>query len=213
MHLGGALRGEGEGTPRWYVDLDYAGCLDEYQSTSGQVIIFGGAVDCRSRNQKWTNPSMTDAKYYAFVVDHMRLTQISHLLNELGIPTIPHVFSETQSLIPSIKNSIYHGTAVAHIATKYSLTTDMATDPGIDLSYIPSAEMLANCFTKPLPKPACLKQCAGMGMIRTGLSMVGNGLMIGIGNGFRNGRGTLGYRHGNGIGIEIRKAIGNAVRK
>ena len=121
----------------------------------------------------------------------MRLTQISHLLNELGIPTIPHVFSDSQSLIVSIKNRIYRGTAVAHIATQYYLTADMARDGEIDLSYVPTAEMLADCFPKPLPKPALLKQCAAMGMIGIGL---GNGL-------------------GNGLGIGIGSCIGNAVAK
>jgi hypothetical protein len=56
----------------------------------------------------------------------MRPTQILDILNELGIPTIPHVFSDSQSLIVSIKNRIYRGTSVAHIATKYYLGADMA---------------------------------------------------------------------------------------
>jgi len=110
----------------------------------------------------------------------MRHTQISHLLNELGIPTIPHVFSDSQSLIASIMNRIYRGTAVAHIATKYYLAADMARDGEIDLNYVPTTEMLADCFTKPLPKPAFLKQCAAMAMMGIGL---GNGLGIGHGNG------------------------------
>jgi hypothetical protein len=144
---------------------------------------------------------------------------MSHLLNELGIPTIPHVFSDSQSLIASIKNRIYRGTAVAHIATKYYLAADMARDGEIDLSYIPTAEMLADCFNKPLPKPAFLKQCAAMGMIGIGLGndlgTLGNGLGIGIRNGLGNGLGTirngLGNGHGNGIGTG--KGIGNAVGK
>jgi len=41
-----------------------------------------------------TAQSMTDAEDYALGVGCMRLTQISHLLNELGIPTIPNVFSD-----------------------------------------------------------------------------------------------------------------------
>jgi len=131
----------------------------------------------------------------------MRLTQISHLLSELGIPTIPHVFSDLQSLIASIKNRIYRGTAVANIATKYYLAADMARDGEIDLSYVPTAEMLAGCFTKPLPKPAFFKHCAVMRMDIIGL---GNGLGIGIGNGLGNG-------HGNGIGTG--KGFGNAVGK
>jgi len=141
----------------------------------------------------------------------MRLTQISHLLNELGIPTIPHVFSDSQSLIASIKNRIYRRTAVAHIATKYYLAADMARDGEINLSYVPTAEMLADCFTKPLLKPAFLKQCAAMGMIGIGLrNGPRNGLGIAIGNGIGNG---LGNGHGNGIGIGHGNSIGKGVRK
>jgi hypothetical protein len=132
-------------------------------------------------------------------------------LNELGIPTIPHVFSDSQSLIASTKNRIYRGTAVEHIATKYYLAADMARDGEIDLSYVPTAEMLADCFTKPLPKPAILKQCAAMGMIGNGLGTLGIGPGIGIGKGPGNGLGTLGCGCGNRIGIG--KHIGNAVGK
>jgi len=120
----------------------------------------------------------------------MRLRQISHLLNELGMPTIAHLFSNSQSLIASIKNRIYRGNAVAHIATKYYLAADMAIDGEIDLSYVLTAEMLADCFTKPLPKPHILKQCAAMGMIG-----------FGLGNGLGNGRGNV-IGIGNGKGIE-----------
>jgi len=90
------LRGEGEeeGALTCYVYSEYAGCPDDYKLTSGLVITFGGAVDWRSRKQKSTAQSTTDAKYYAFGVGCMRLTQISHLLNELGIPMIPDVFSD-----------------------------------------------------------------------------------------------------------------------
>jgi hypothetical protein len=153
---------------------------------------------------------MTDAKYYAFGVGCMRLTQISHLLNELGIPTTPYVFSDSQSLMASIKNRIYCGTAVAHIATKYYLATDMARDGEIDLSHRPTAEMVSNCFTKPLAKPAFLKQCAAMGSIGIGLR---NGLGIGIGKWLRTGLGALGNGCGNGIGIGNGNGIWNAVGK
>jgi hypothetical protein len=128
----------------------------------------------------------------------MRLTQISHILNLLGIATIPHQFSDSQSLIVSITNRIYLGTAVANIATMYYLGADMVRAGEIDLSYVPTAEMHANCFTKPLMKLALLKQCAVMRMIKIRL---GNGL------------GTLGNICDNGIGIGIRHSIGYAVAK
>jgi hypothetical protein len=104
------------------------------KKTSGPVITFGGASNWRSTKQKSTAQSMTDVVYYAFGVGCMRITQISHLLNKLGIPTIPHVFSASKSLIASIKNRMYRLTAVGQIATKYYLAADMARGGEIDLS-------------------------------------------------------------------------------
>jgi len=196
------FRDEEKGALRYYVDSDYGGCRDDYTSMRGLVIRFGGAVNSQWRKQKSTAQSKTNAEYYALEVGCMRLTQISHLLNELGIPTIRHVFSNSQSLIASIKNRIYHGTAVAHIATKYCLTADMARDGEIDLRYVPTAEMLAYSFTKPLPKYSFLKQCAAIPMTGIGL---GNSLGT-IGNGLGNG-------HGNGIGIRNGEVVRDSVGK
>jgi hypothetical protein len=98
------LRFGGEGALRCYVDSDYAGCPDDYKLTSGLVITFGGLVDWGSRKQKSTAQSTTDAEYHAFGVGCMRLTQISHLFHDLGIPMMPQVFSDSQSLIASLKN-------------------------------------------------------------------------------------------------------------
>jgi hypothetical protein len=86
----------------------------------------------------------------------MRLTQISHLLKELGIPIMPHVFCNFRTLITSINNRIYCGTAVAHMVTKYFLAPGMARDGGIDLSNEPTTEIVPNSFTQPLSKPAFL---------------------------------------------------------
>jgi hypothetical protein len=46
--------------------------------------------------------------------------------------------------VASIKDRIYHSTAVAHITIKYNLAADMARDEEIDLSYVPTAEMIAS---------------------------------------------------------------------
>jgi hypothetical protein len=121
-------------------------------------------------------------------------------LNELGIPTISHVFSNLQSLIASIKNRIYCLTTVAHIATIYYLAADMARCGEIELSYVPTAKMLADFFSKPLLRPSFFEQCAAMGMIG-----------ISVGKGLGNGLGTVGNGGGNGIGIEIINGIGNGL--
>jgi hypothetical protein len=151
--LGGILGGEGEGGLEYYIDWDYARCPDDNKSTSGLFVTFRRVVDLRSRKQKSTAQSTTNAEYCAFGVGCMRLTQISHLMNKLGIPTVPHMFSNSQSLIWSIYNRIYRGSLVTHDATKFDVAGDMAREGGIDLRYIPTAEMLPDCFTQPLPNP------------------------------------------------------------
>jgi len=49
-----ALGGEGEGALGCYVDSDYAGCPDDYNSTSGLVITFGGGLtgNWQNRNRR-----------------------------------------------------------------------------------------------------------------------------------------------------------------
>jgi hypothetical protein len=92
------------------------------------------------------------------------------------------MFSDLQSIISSIKNRVYCGTVVAHIATEYYLAADMARDREMDLGNVPTAEMLADCFTKPLLMPAFVKQFAAKGTItielwndlENGLCMLGN---------------------------------------
>jgi len=128
----------------------------------------------------------------------MRLTEISHLINKLSILTIPHMLADSQSLIASMKKRIYSGTAVAHIANKSYLAAHMTRYGEIHLSYLPTAEMLAGYFTKPLPKPAFLKKTAAMGIIG-----------IGIGNSLGNGLGILG--NGVGTGNGIRNAVGRRI--
>jgi hypothetical protein len=90
--------------------------------------------------------STTAAKYYTFGVGSMKLTQIWHLLAKLSIPTIPPVISNLQSLIASVTNRIYRRTAVAQIGTKKYLAADCTRDGEINLSYIRTAKMLADCF-------------------------------------------------------------------
>jgi hypothetical protein len=51
-----------------------------------------------------TAQTTIDAEYYAFGVGCMGLNESMHRFNELRIPTLRHVFSDSQALIVSIKN-------------------------------------------------------------------------------------------------------------
>jgi hypothetical protein len=90
------------------------------------------------------------------------------------------------------------------------VAADSASNGEIDLSYVPTTEILADCFTKPLPKPSFQKQCTSMRMI---VNRLGNVFGIGIRNGHGNGLGTFGNARGNGLGNENGHDIANAIGK
>jgi hypothetical protein len=102
-----------------YVDASYADDTDDFHSTSGMLMTFGGAFDWRSRKQKSTAQSTTNAEYHAFGSGCMQLAQLNHLLTEMRIPDLakPSVLYDNKGYLESIKHGKYRGTTVAHIAT------------------------------------------------------------------------------------------------
>jgi transposase InsO family protein len=155
-----------------YADADYASSRDDYRSTSGYVMMYGrGAIDWRSKKQKSTAQSTTDAEYYAFGVACMRMLSLDHLYKELrghwqledGVK--PRIYGDNESMVTSLRNRIYRGTEVAHIATKFYLAADLVQEGYVDLVQVPTAEMLADGFTKPFALPAHRSFCTRLGLV------------------------------------------------
>jgi hypothetical protein len=163
--------GSADGSIQMYADADYAKCADDFHSTSGYVLNFGGAIDWKSKKQKSVAQSTTDAEYYAFGTAAMRLSQVNYLLDELGYSDIrPVIYGDNQSAIHSIKNGIFRGTiAKPHIATKFFLASEMVRDGLVDLEYVKTGDMLADGLTKALPLPAHREFCKALGMHGSGL--------------------------------------------
>jgi hypothetical protein len=125
-------------------------------------------VDWRSRKQKSVAQSTTDAEYYAFGHACIRLLEVSHLLHEMGMAenSPPVLYGDNESCLKSLKNGIYRGTEGAtHIGTKFFLAADQVRDGKVEVAYVPTAEMLADGFTKPLPKPAHQHFCRMIGLV------------------------------------------------
>jgi hypothetical protein len=163
--------GSADGSIQMYADADYSKCADDFHSTSGYVLNFGGAIDWKSKKQKSVAQSTTDAEYYAFGTAAMRLSQVNYLLDELGYSDIrPVIYGDNQSAIHSIKNGIFRGTiAKPHIATKFFLASEMVRDGLVDLEYVKTGDMLADGLTKALPLPAHREFCKALGMHGSGL--------------------------------------------
>jgi hypothetical protein len=173
-----------------YADADFASSRDDYRSTSGYVMMYGeGAIDWRSKKQKSTAQSTTDAEYYAFGVACMRMLSLYHLYKELrgqvdseaigsAKPRIygdmdseaigsakPRIYGDNESTVTSLRNRIYRGTEVAHIATKYYLAADLVHEGHVELIQVATADMLADPFTKPFDYRAHRTFCGRLGLV------------------------------------------------
>jgi hypothetical protein len=180
LRLGGpdssmGKRGPGGADLAAYADADYASSRDDYRSTSGYVMMYGGsgAIDWRSKKQKSTAQSTTDAEYYAFGVACMRMLSLDHLYKELrgqvDSETIgsakPRIYGDNESTVTSLRNRIYRGTEVAHIATKYYLAADLVHEGHVELIQVATEDMLADPFTKPFDYRAHRTFCGRLGLV------------------------------------------------
>jgi transposase InsO family protein len=180
LRLGGpdssmGKRGPGGADLAAYADADYASSRDDYRSTSGYVMMYGGsgAIDWRSKKQKSTAQSTTDAEYYAFGVACMRMLSLDHLYKELrgqvdseAIGSAkPRIYGDNESTVTSLRNRIYRGTEVAHIATKYYLAADLVHEGHVELIQVATEDMLADPFTKPFDYRAHRTFCGRLGLV------------------------------------------------
>lgn len=138
-----------------YTDADYAGDLDTRKSTSGYIFIYqGGAVSWASRRQQCTSLSTTESEFVAACETAKEAVWIQRLLSEIrpyNNKPVP-IRCDNQSSISLIRNPEHHQ-KTKHIEVKYFFVRDQQNIGNIDVTYIGTADQLADILTKPLPRP------------------------------------------------------------
>jgi hypothetical protein len=133
-----------------WCDAAYANHEKE-RSTSGFVLTFGNtAVSWYSKRQSTVAMSSAESEYIAACECTKEVVWFRQLLLELNIPqecTIIH--EDNQAAIALSKNPEYHS-RTKHIQVQYHWIREQVKDKQVTLSYIPTAQQLADCFTKPL---------------------------------------------------------------
>ena len=138
---------------RVYSDADWAGDVVERKSTSGYTVMMaGGALSWKSKKQSVVALSTAEAEYVALSYATQDVIWMRHLLGELGrLQTKSTVVMEdNQSTIAIAQNPVHH-TKAKHIDIKYHHIRQAIADGTITLRYCPTAQMVADIFTKPLP--------------------------------------------------------------
>ena len=149
----GITYGSSDLTVTGYSDADWASNIDTRRSTTGYVyMLAGGCISWRSQLQKTVALSSCEAEYMALTAAAKEAMYFSKLLKDLNInynSTLIH--EDNQGAIAMAQNPCAHDTA-KHIAIKEHFIRDCIDDNVIQLKYISTEEMLADCLTKELSK-------------------------------------------------------------
>ncbi|TPX52374.1 hypothetical protein PhCBS80983_g06488 [Powellomyces hirtus] len=144
-----------------YSDADWGNNIIDRRSITGYLFCIGnaGPVTWASKRQPTVALSSTEAEYMAlsfatqetiWLRSLLRKLQIPEYLNESARPTT--IYEDNQSCISLAMNPVHHA-RTKHIDIRHHFIRDHV-DKEIHLEYLPTAEMVADSLTKPLPAPA-----------------------------------------------------------
>lgn len=137
-----------------YSDADHAGDIETRRSTSGYIFkLNDGIISWSSERQKSVSISTMEAEYIAASEASKELIWIRRLLceilaNELDVPIF---YMDNQSAIRLIKNPEFHKRS-KHIDIRYHFIREKFEEAEFVLEYVSSDNMIADIFTKSLPK-------------------------------------------------------------
>ena len=141
-------------SPTAFVDADYGGCRDTRRSTSGYVFTMaGGAVTWSSKRQATVALSTVEAEYVAMSRCAQQMSWMHSWLDEVKVKySLPGLIKgDSRGAIALTKNTKDHG-KVKHIDIRHHYIRELLRSGIITLEQIPSADNIADLFTKPLPR-------------------------------------------------------------
>ena len=154
-------------------DADYAADKSDRKSTSGYIFTLGGgAVSWASKKQRSVSTSTTEAEYLALSMCSKHAVWIGELLREIGFPQYlgdcawtTQLKGDNQSALALVKNPQVND-RTKHIDVAHHHIRDLQGKKKIQIDYIPTDQMVADGFTKPLRKPQFNDFVNRLGMVQ-----------------------------------------------
>jgi hypothetical protein len=150
-----------------YSDADWAGDLDDRHSTTGNLFLMEeGAVSWLSKKQATVSLSTAEAEYVALSKATQEAVWLRRLLVDLQMPpdNPTLIMEDNQGAIAMARNPVGHA-RTKHIDIRYHFVREALEQGTIDVQYCPTKEMLADLFTKPLPREQFEKLRSGIGLV------------------------------------------------
>ena len=143
---------------RGYSDADFASGSADRKSTMGYVFMLGGAaVTWASRKQQAISTSTTEAEYIGLCNAAKEAVWIRNFLQEIGMNKhigemqARRILGDNQGALRLVANPEFHAKS-KHIDVQYHYVRELLEDGTIEVGYVPTSEMAADCLTKPLKK-------------------------------------------------------------
>jgi hypothetical protein len=151
-----------------YCDADYAGDIADRKSTSGYVFMMnGGAISWKSAKQEVTAKSTVEAEYMSQASATQEVIWLQSFFNDVKHPADkPMVlYADNQGAMALANNPVQHN-RTKHIDVRYHFIREKIRNGEINLIYCPTALMIADIMTKPLPRPAFERHREAMGIVK-----------------------------------------------
>jgi len=152
-----------------YSDSDFAGDVDDRKSTGGYVfLLHGGAISWKAKKQALPALSMVEAEYIAGAEACKEAIWLIRLLKDLNVcvdvntpPALIHF--DNQGAMALTKNSDNHN-RTKHIDVKWHFIRAYVENNIVKITYLPTADMVADILTKALPRQRHWEHAQAMGM-------------------------------------------------
>lgn len=148
-----------------WVDSDFAGDKMTRMSTTGfTFILHGGAISWRSRLQRLVATSTAAAEYVAAAEGVKNSLWLRGLLGDLGEYAGPVTLHEINQACLAMATNEGMSPRTKHVDVCHHFIRDCVEKQQVVLAYVPTAEQLADGFTKALPRDAFTRFREGLGV-------------------------------------------------
>jgi len=162
----GIVYGVSESTVKGFTDADFAGCKDTRRSRSGMVFVScGGAVHWASKLQALVTLSTAESEYVAGAYAAREAVWIGRVAVELHLIDLPSIelVCDNQSALHMAHNPS-DTSRTKHIEIRYHFLRQCVQSGVIQLNFVPTADNIADVFTKGLPRDKFARFAALMGL-------------------------------------------------